>query len=129
MAAETGSGKTGAFCLPVLQIVYETMYCASEAKPNKKNYESTVDEMKLSLHDRAPAVVLSNDGLSLQSKTAQWAGVRANKGVIRDARQANKNKFYFEIHFVEAGLARFGWSLANASLDLGTDRGGFGYGN
>jgi ATP-dependent RNA helicase DDX1 len=24
MAAETGSGKTGAFCLPVLQIVWET---------------------------------------------------------------------------------------------------------
>lgn len=25
MAAETGSGKTGAFCLPVLQIVWETL--------------------------------------------------------------------------------------------------------
>lgn len=25
MAAETGSGKTGAFCLPVLQIVAETL--------------------------------------------------------------------------------------------------------
>ena len=26
MAAETGSGKTGAFCLPTLQVVYETLY-------------------------------------------------------------------------------------------------------
>lgn len=25
MAAETGSGKTGAFCLPVMQIVWETL--------------------------------------------------------------------------------------------------------
>lgn len=25
MAAETGSGKTGAFCLPVLQIVWESL--------------------------------------------------------------------------------------------------------
>lgn len=25
MAAETGSGKTGAFCLPIMQIVWETL--------------------------------------------------------------------------------------------------------
>ena len=60
--------------------------------------------------------MLISDLLSCQSKTATWAGVRANK-----------NKFYYyEIHFVEAGLTRFGWSLANASLDLGTDRAGYG---
>jgi ATP-dependent RNA helicase DDX1 len=32
MAAETGSGKTGAFCLPVLQIVYETLKDSQENK-------------------------------------------------------------------------------------------------
>lgn len=73
----------------------------------------------MSLNDRAQAVVLSNDSLSCQSKTGNWAGVRSNKGVTKDSKQINKNKFYYEIHFVEKGLARVGWSLANASLDLG----------
>ena len=148
----SGSGKTGAFCLPVLQIVYETMYCKyeydltdnylkvgenlrislslhtlGESKRKNTNPDQS-NEVKLSLHDRAPAVMLNNDQLSCQSKSGTWAGVRANKGVTRNAKEVNKNKFYFEIHFAEAGLARVGWSLANASLDLGTDRGGFGYG-
>uniref|UniRef100_A0A914CZZ8 ATP-dependent RNA helicase n=1 Tax=Acrobeloides nanus TaxID=290746 RepID=A0A914CZZ8_9BILA len=37
MAAETGSGKTGAFCLPVLQIVYETMRDQQAGKYKKKS--------------------------------------------------------------------------------------------
>lgn len=32
MAAETGSGKTGAFCLPVLQIVYESIKQIQDGK-------------------------------------------------------------------------------------------------
>ena len=32
MAAETGSGKTGAFCLPILQIVWETLKDIREGK-------------------------------------------------------------------------------------------------
>lgn len=35
MAAETGSGKTGAFCLPVLQIVWETMKDFQSGKDQK----------------------------------------------------------------------------------------------
>ena len=34
MAAETGSGKTGAFCLPVLQIVWETLNGEKVIKTN-----------------------------------------------------------------------------------------------
>ena len=36
MAAETGSGKTGAFCLPVLQIVWESLKDLQEGKANKQ---------------------------------------------------------------------------------------------
>ena len=32
MAAETGSGKTGAFCLPVLQITWESLKDLQEKK-------------------------------------------------------------------------------------------------
>lgn len=32
MAAETGSGKTGAFCLPILQTVWETLKDIKEGK-------------------------------------------------------------------------------------------------
>ena len=32
MAAETGSGKTGAFCIPILQIVWETVKDIQDGK-------------------------------------------------------------------------------------------------
>lgn len=35
MAAETGSGKTGAFCLPILQIVWETLKDIQLGKTSK----------------------------------------------------------------------------------------------
>lgn len=76
MAAETGSGKTGAFCLPVLQIVWETLHVRSKAKSDQN-----ADKWVLSALDCAANVSLTADGLSAQSKTQQWQGVRANKAV------------------------------------------------
>lgn len=35
MAAETGSGKTGAFCVPILQIVHETLRDLRDGKKSK----------------------------------------------------------------------------------------------
>ncbi len=60
MAAETGSGKTGAFCLPVIQIVYETLKDIQEqkgmmsAKTETKKTESF--GFKMSVYDRTPAM-------------------------------------------------------------------------
>lgn len=77
MAAETGSGKTGAFCLPVIQIVWETLN--SKSKSNKSQVS---DKCLFSPYDIDPNLSLAADLLSAQSKVSnQWQGVRANKAV------------------------------------------------
>ena len=47
-AAETGSGKTGAFCLPTLQIVWETIRDAQMGKGNAvANQQSSAGSKKV----------------------------------------------------------------------------------
>lgn len=50
-------------------------------------------------------------------------GSRANKGI------RGPGKFYYEGKVVEDGLIRLGWSTNEGSLDLGSDKLGFGYGD
>lgn len=42
--------------------------------------------------------------------------------------RSKKNRFYYEVHFTAPGLARVGWALENASLELGFDQFSWGYG-
>ncbi|KAK2577373.1 hypothetical protein KPH14_003489 [Odynerus spinipes] len=124
MAAETGSGKTGAFCLPILQIVWETLKDLESGKGSssaKEVPQST--HWGLSLFDRGHALAITPDGLRCQSREPkEWHGCRATKGV-----QGN-GKFFYEATVTDEGLCRVGWSTAQASLDLGTDKFGFGFG-
>jgi ATP-dependent RNA helicase DDX1 len=67
-------------------------------------------------------VTLTPDGLAAQCRQEkEWGGVRASSGVTG-------GRAYYEVVMRDEGLCRVGWSTASASLDLGTDKGGYGFG-
>ena len=125
MAAETGSGKTGAFSLPVVQIVWETLKDLQDGKFGKKPGGSGGAEQgwRMSFNDRGPAIAITPDGLKAQSRhQKEWHGCRATKGV------SGKGRYYYEAIVTDEGLCRVGFSTEQARLDLGTCEYGYGYG-
>jgi len=125
MAAETGSGKTGAFCLPVLQVAWESLreLAGGPARPGSRPSQSPALAWRFSALDRGPGLAVSSDGLSCQSREQRaWYGARAARGV------AGRGKFYYEATVRDEGLCRVGFSTEQASLDLGTCKFGFGFG-
>ncbi|XP_063170764.1 ATP-dependent RNA helicase DDX1 [Candoia aspera] len=125
MAAETGSGKTGAFSIPVIQIVYETLKDHQEGKKGKTTIKTgggVLNKWQMNPYDRGTAFAIGADGLCCQSREIkEWHGCRSTKGVT-------KGKYCYEVSCRDQGLCRVGWSSLQASLDLGTDKFGFGYG-
>ncbi|XP_053565637.1 ATP-dependent RNA helicase DDX1 [Bombina bombina] len=125
MAAETGSGKTGAFSIPVIQIVYETLKDHMEGKKGKatvKTGSTVLNKWQMNPYDRGTAFAIGSDGLCCQSREIkEWHGCRSTRGV-------SKGKYYYEVSCHDQGLCRVGWSTLQASLDLGTDKFGFGFG-
>ena len=125
MAAETGSGKTGAFCLPVVQIVWETLKDLQDGRLGKGSAgPGSADQgWRMSFNDRGPAIAITPDGLKAQSRhQKEWHGCRTTKGV------SGHGRYYYEAIVTDEGLCRVGFSTEKAKLDLGTCEYGYGYG-
>lgn len=127
-AAETGSGKTAAFALPVLQLVMETKRREAEGKSGTTcgaGEAKNERDWRLSGVDRDGMLGIEGvDGSKAFVTTSRWVGGRSTLGVC-------KGKAYFEATLLEEGnqgVGRVGWSTARANYNLGTDKYGFGYG-
>jgi len=127
-AAETGSGKTGAFALPVIQIVYETLVNRFRgndiaAPSTGKTDEGPTSACRLNVEDRDAVVAISPDGVTCQARSeTSWGGCRATRGAFG-------GRVYYEATIKDEGLCRVGWAALNSSFDIGTDKFSFGFGS
>ena len=134
-AAETGSGKTAAFALPIIQCVHERIknlsvntsssISISESgagmRPNKITKKGGVP-IQLSLTDKDPGLDIDDSGLCCDSASVEgWVGARGTHGV-------RSGKYFYECIVSSNGICRVGWSTIAAHLELGKDTHGFGYG-
>ena len=126
-AAETGSGKTAAFSLPVLQLVMETKRREAEGKDGPAGgavagEAKDATDWRLSGVDRDGMLGIEGaDGCTAFVGAPRWVGGRATLGV-------RKGKVYFEATLLDQGLGRVGWSTTAANYNLGTDKYGLGFG-
>lgn len=127
-AAETGSGKTGAFALPVLQVVQEVRAGLMRTGAPTAGRGAATDPAPAAAvwnaADRDDALAIQPDGLVCQSRSeAAWSGVRASLGA-----DPASGPRYFEVAVCDEGLCRVGWAAPASSLELGTEKGSWGYG-
>lgn len=89
-AAETGSGKTAAFVLPVLQVVHELKLQGGPASSKPLDADHAAPAWRLSDRDCDALLSVSAQGRRCASVDGTgWCGARTNKGVKR-------GKAYFE---------------------------------
>ncbi|VDP70528.1 unnamed protein product [Echinostoma caproni] len=81
------------------------------------------ENWRISPADRTSGLGIDARGLDVAAQRgAGWQGCRANKGVKAPG------AYYYEAACLEDGLVRVGWSTNEASLELGADNCGFGFG-
>lgn len=128
MAAETGSGKTGAFSLPVIQIVHETVRDALSGNKTSRSGASVAPSVvpttfRMNPFDRDEELAIDEKGFLCQSRDhKKWQGCRSTLGV------KHEGMYYYEATVTDEGLCRVGWATDLATFDLGTDKQGFGFG-
>lgn len=128
-AAETGSGKTAAFSLPVLQLVMEAKRREAEGKDGPggagavRGAAEGPGDWRVSGVDRDPMLEIEGDGATVAVGVPRWVGGRATLGV-----QGQGCKAYFEATMLDSGLGRVGWATTAANYNLGTDKYGYGFG-
>ena len=88
VAAETGSGKTAAFCLPMIQCVHERLResggdsTAASSSSSSSSSAPVTPEVRISDNDKDNIVSVSANGMTASSAAEkQWAGDRATHGV------------------------------------------------
>ncbi|EFP11767.1 hypothetical protein CRE_26736 [Caenorhabditis remanei] len=121
IAAETGSGKTGAFCLPIAQIVWERRK-SPESLTSSDSSESQHAHL-LNREDRDASLQIDKSGLNCDARVGkEWHGARGKAGIH------GGGAYYYEVTITRDGLCRVGWATMAGSLKIGTDFESFGYG-
>lgn len=115
LVSETGSGKTGAVCLPLLQIAQEQR--ARELLHSESAADVTFEQYSKS-HCTVSDQTLQVSGTSEE----RWVGARLGTPLL------GGKKYAFGFKLLEGRLIRVGVGLKGASLELGTDGYGFGFG-
>lgn len=141
VASETGTGKTAAFTLPILQCVSERLrgHSSDDENQSKKKPKLTTSttgiegsitkpthDCKINENDRDPRLIIDADGYGASAENDKvWIGCRATHGV-------KTGKYYYEVTLTKpasaSGICRLGWSSMAAHYELGKDAYGFGYG-
>jgi len=125
-AAETGTGKTGAFGIPLLQLMHEQLTTGAEpvgGAGGAGKAKEAKPAIRMSMEDKEALFNVDAAGTMCSATSpAAWGGGRANICV-------KQGKYFFEVVCAKVGgTVRVGFSTAAGSYNLGTCPNGFGYG-